>query len=106
MEGACVGAATSGAGEGKAEPLSAGERAAVPGEPGVECEAALGELARENLLERAASRRSGATGAVEGNAQPFGHDAEREERVELGEPGAQLLVARAEHEQDGVGLDD
>ena len=50
---------------------------AIPGKPGVEREAALGELPVENLLESAPRRRSWAANAVDDDAQPLRQDAER-----------------------------
>src|SRR5581483_11362655 len=105
-ERAGVAAAAAGARQRQPRTAGAGECAAVPWQPGVEREAALGQLPGHDLLERAPRSRGGAAGGVDGNAQPLGWDTERQQRVELGEARAQLLVARADHEQDGVRRND
>src|SRR5919108_2150783 len=90
----------------EARALSAGQRTAVPGEPGVEREAPLCELSRQDKLECASRCGSGTADSVDGHAQTLRSDRERKQRIELIEPRPQLLLTCAKGKKDGVRRDD
>src|ERR671936_3165521 len=90
-----VRAAPTGASNREARALSAGQRPAVPGEPGVEREASLCELSRQDKLECASRCGSGTADSVDGHAQTLRSDRERKQRLELMEARPQVLLTCA-----------